>query len=61
MLTRVWPMHANVQDGAAAYGRFMTGPRDVNLDDPYWRARLNDGSIALHDPMPPAPAGKGDK
>lgn len=49
---KVWPLHDNVQDGPTAFGRFMAGPRDVDLDDGYWFARINDGSVALHDPAP---------
>ena len=49
---KVWPMHDNIQDGDRAFGRFMTGPRDVDIDDPYWRARLADASVSLTDPTP---------
>ncbi len=60
-ICKAWPLHDNVQDGPKAFGRFMAGPRNVDLDDPYWRARIGDGSISLTDPAPapaPTPANK---
>lgn len=55
-LRTVWPLHDNVQDGPLAFGRWMTGPRNVDIYDPYWRARIADGSISLTNPAPDAPA-----
>ena len=51
-IQKAWPLHDNVQDGPRAFGRWMTAARDVDLDDPYWRARYADGSISLTDPAP---------
>ena len=51
-IRKVWPLHDNVQDGPRAFGRFLAGPRDADLDDPYWRARIADGSISLTNPTP---------
>jgi len=51
-IRKAWPLHDNVQDGPRAFGRWMTAARNVDIDDPYWRARLGDGSIALTDPAP---------
>ncbi len=51
-IRKAWPLHDNVQDGPRAFGRFMAGPREVDIDDPYWVARIGDGSISFTDPNP---------
>lgn len=56
----VWPAHGNVQSGPGRFGEFLTGPREVDLDDSYWAARLRDGSVLLTDPTP-APAAEPEK
>ena len=56
-----WPLHDNIQDGPQAFGRFMAGPREVDIDDPYWAARLGDGSITLTNPAPAPMPAKADK
>ena len=58
-IQKVWPLLPNVQDGPTAHGRFLLVPKSVDLDDPYWAARITDGSVCLHDPAPatlPAPS-----
>lgn len=53
-LRKVWPLHDNVQDGPRAFGRFLAGPREVDIDDAYWHARIGDASVSLTDPAPAA-------